>query len=343
MVFDTRRHIRVPVVSEKPLESRMQPLSIVSHFESTIPSCVVINTRSGLSITLPAYMGFNAVPNPVVRIQYEVVYNHGVKINMDDVLNGLSDTVPFEYQVLREAIERGAVQHGRLQNRALITYEFPLSFLEEHNGDPYIPGVDLVISVKSEQDTKPHPYSPVHLRQALLADMALNLAKDSMYVGYLIVDNGDQLGTRYVNINDQVYRIDPARDALRANGLYLLGSQPIEFDHATAGEKLTFIEMEQVLERPHEYGLYPSFSEARFKGDAKTRKLLEDQEAQERAHQRELERFELDQRKRSEEEEYKKAEYERKLAEAARRESLEWLKFIPALVGGVIAMVKILR
>src|SRR5690606_34698495 len=77
-----------------------------------------------------------------------------------------------------------------------------------------------------------HPYSNWESRVKLIEEDQHVNAKDAFGYNIRIVDNSGAYGDRYVNINNQVYRVPVSRNASLKDGVYLTTSRPVGGDYA---------------------------------------------------------------------------------------------------------------
>ncbi|QXO09962.1 hypothetical protein pEaSNUABM37_00001 [Erwinia phage pEa_SNUABM_37] len=236
---------------------------------SSLPIPLVVRQRNGVSSVIrPKHgAGYNS---GVVKIQLEVQAKPEVFLNISQQS---MESLPEEYQILYQAIQtmkdRGAAWGGMHYARICLTYS--REFLERHGGEFYSTLADLVISILPEGATQEHPYCISAIQKQQSSRLQDDFEGLVLYAVRLI-DRFDQLGPRYMNINGDIFRIEPEPleriTEQMADGLHFLGTHPMSnAKDITRNARTTYVAMEKLLKDPTEYGLWLTFGEARHQGN----------------------------------------------------------------------------
>lgn len=239
--------------------------------------------------------------------------------------------------------------------------------LEAHRGEIYDHEHDVVVSLHRGQDAGPHPFTAEGRAIAQLSNAERGEGK-AFCETIQIVDNDGTFGDRFINRNKNVYRIEAAVDHSRANGVWLIRNKPFEntrLPSQVGWRRYTFEEADQLLE------LYKTYAEALHCGDAEhkrkeamlvaetalTRERTELAEQKIR-HQREMQNWEVEKARLQTNFERQQAAYadeafrakmsldrakhqydqqmlDMKANAERRKETSEWMKQIPAILGAL--------
>lgn len=246
--------------------------------------------------------------------------------------------------------------------------EITLAQLEQHQREIYDHEHDVVISLHLGQNAGPHPYSAEGRALALLNSVE-KIGDDRAFCETIqIVDHDGKFGDRFINRNKMVFRIEASQDPTKENGVWVIRNKPFEntrLPSQMGWRRYTFEEADQLLE------LYKTYAEALHCGDAehKRKEAMLEAEAglareryelneQKLRHQREQQNweaernrlqaaFERQQAAYADEQFRAKMEldrvkhmYERQLLDTKssaerRKETSEWMKQIPAILGAL--------
>jgi hypothetical protein len=243
-----------------------------------------------------------------------------------------------------------------------------LDDLERHRGEIYDHDHDVVVSLYRGLESGPHPFSEMGRALALLNENATRNDEEAFSETIKIVDNTGQFGDRFINRNGNIYRIQSAQDPTREEGVWVIRNKPFENTRlpSTVGwRRYTLQESDELLD------LYKTYAEAEHCGDGETKRkqeLLAQEERlirarnelneQKLAHQKAQHEWELEKTKLQREFERQqaafaeeafrakmeldrmKAFYERqmldaKMSQEKRKETSEWLKQLPAILGAL--------
>lgn len=306
-------------------------LSIEKEFFNGFRKAVTLVDRSGMPLVIQP-MNVRGLSNFVVR--YTIKYRAGVNIDVDRLSNATSEGM----RALRDAVLSGSVQQRMGQCFAQVDYGVDEDSVQRNGGSLYLVNLDLVVSTMVGGYVPHHPFSQDGVRNRLVADNeTINTAG---VVGYSlqIVDNEDIFGSRYININKEIYLVQPTKDPARLSGVYRASTCPVNESGGVGkprADYFAFPEAEALL------GMFKSYEEATVMGDIaaeKKRELetlsheLKAQELRMKSERLEKEkefeewRRDLDQMRIAEEGERKTQEHRWKLEEARINDAAARLK-----------------
>jgi hypothetical protein len=277
---------------------------------------------------------------------------------------------------LADAIEKGQVFLRANHRLYAIEYNIGRETLEQQGGCVYVRNLDIVASIRDRLYTPNHPLSQQGIHTQRLIEHPMANHTDTFGYGLKIVDKQRQYGERWVNINNAVYRVPVSVDPRMEDGVYLTTSgqqSGISAFSKPVTERFRFDQADAALR------LYRSAELAQTHGDLLAEKehtlkeqLLEHKRQEQLAKQQLLERQrEVDERKHRYEQQRHREEVERKQTEARiaqlkdelaeldlkrneallnqraryeqisyqRKETNEWIKFLPLIVTGVFSLV----
>lgn len=327
--------------------------------------CVTVIERSGLRHEFASIPCFN-------RSSFVIVTDWKIH---KSILPALSDFIKHEREneskVIRRLRELLLKYQPTLydQQMYLRTEEnVSLADLETHRGEVYDHEHDIVISLYRGKDAGPHPYSGEGRALALMKGAEQLVDSKAFSETIQIIDNEGTYGDRFINRNKQVYRIEAVVDQSRIPGVWVIRNRPFEntrLPGQMGWQRYTFEESDKILE------LYKTYAEALHCGDAEHRRKqemieLETRLTHERAelaegkirHQREQQEWEMEklrvqgnlerQQAAYADEAFRakmeldrvKNSYERQLldvkaAAERRKETAEWMKQVPAILGAL--------
>ncbi|MNU63346.1 hypothetical protein D3C71_525990 [compost metagenome] len=306
-------------------------LSIEKEFYNGFRSPVTLVDRSGMPLVIQP-MNVKALNQFIVR--YTIKYRVGVNIDVERLSNATSEGM----RALRDAVLSGSVRQRMGQCYAQVDYGVNENDVVSSGGSLYLVNLDVVVSTMQGGYVPHHPFSAEGVRNRLVAtNETINTAGT---VGYAIqiVDNEDVFGPRYININKEIFLVQPAKDPGRNSGVYRTSTAPVSQKGgvgAPRSDYFTFGEAEEFL------GLFKSYEDAWVLGDiaAERKRELEElaQHLKETQHRQKLEALErerefeewkrdIEQRRVTEESDRKSQEHRWKLEEARINEASARLK-----------------
>lgn len=241
-----------PRQTRSPVEYR------VSYVNNTYRD-VTIAWRSGFSFVIPACESTRFGDTFILRM--EISLAPWVRIDVEQLLSHIRDDSNAELKAMKEAIEIQASKSRHGGTMLTIDYPVTLDQLEKYGGAVYYSEIDQVVSILPSNKTPLHPYSD-RGRTAYPED-----AHGSRTVGFVynleIIDNSGRIGNRFVNINGQVYPLQPRRDYGRRDGVYVRTN-----GHADDNENPTTTNRRVCFETAKkELNVWPTHEEALTLGD----------------------------------------------------------------------------
>lgn len=220
-----------------------------------IPITVVL--RSGLQITLPpttvgGYRDF------IVR--HRVVTTREVKVNTV----ALSNNTSVESQLIRETIEKGETRYQQGQRIIELKYAVSRDELLGSGGSLYLTNLDIVITTLRDHAIPFHPHSEAGIRNRMIEENEHINTVGSFGYTIEIIDNTGVFGDRFVNVNNEVFKIHVRKDPNRPSGVYRVSSGPVKGDVDFAPPKSEYYTFDEI---PTTLGLYKSYEEALTLGD----------------------------------------------------------------------------
>lgn len=226
---------------------------------------VTVVDRNGMQVTIPP--GFNPAHRDFV-IRLKVTFGRDVKVNIDRLLSGTSVSA----KALAETIQEGSVQFRHGERRHSMDYHITLEDIESRGGSIYLSNLDRVVSTLHGHLIPLHPHSEAAIRNRLVEEDPTVNEVDSFGYSLRIVDSQGLYGDRYVNINNQVYKVPISRSAAMPDGVYLTSSGPVTGDYNLVkpiSKRYGFEEADVELR------LYRTAEEARTLGDVLSEKEKE--------------------------------------------------------------------
>lgn len=265
------------------LKGFFSPIEKKITYINNLSEPVTIGTRDGLKFVLsPQY---NLSANGLI-IRVEITINSTQKTDIQKVLSAVDDSAPQELKVLRETFAKQikVVTH-RASTVMTIDYTVHTNTLREYGGAIYFHEVDLVVSLLGFDNTPPHPFSEEGRRLNIINTSTDNTEKDFFY-SIKIVDNGEKYGPRYININNQVFKIDTVKDNSKKDGVYITRTKEFNSTLSDSNQK----EHLHYSIDSEELSIFKSAEEARVYGDINTNRKRELAELE---HQLNLQKAEL--------------------------------------------------
>lgn len=308
---------------------------------------IVIVWRSGLKTTIPAENALN--DNSAFTIEVEMSFGVDVKKDVQRVLSAVDEKGTVELRKIKEAFANNV--EGRWgRTRVLLDYSITIPEIKKLGGSIYYEELDIVISLNGLDDAPPHPYSEEG------KSMQLINVGDIKDIGFSynidVIDNLGIFGTRYININNKVYKVTPKKDMQKRDGIYVASNAPVDNAIEINAKSSEY----HAFDKAAELGLFRSIDEAMALGDmesARKKELLNlehslqvsKREYQELQNRFDIEVAEKDRLLKEAEHQLKEADiqlqktkdhYENKSFQ--RKDSSETLKFVPGVIAAIGSM-----
>lgn len=240
-------------------------LSIEKEFFNGFRKAVTMVDRTGMPLVIQP-MNVRGLSKFMVR--YTIKYRAGVNIDVERLSNATSEGM----RALRDAVLSGSVVQRMGQCFAQVDYGVDEDDVQRNGGSLYLVNLDLVVSTMVGGYVPHHPFSQDGVRNRLVADN--ETINTTGVVGYSlqIVDNEDIFGPRYININKEIYLVQPTKDPGRLSGVYRASTAPVTESGGVGkprADYFAFPEAEALL------GLFRTYEEAAVLGDIAAEKKRE--------------------------------------------------------------------
>lgn len=329
------------------------------------------------TVVKPDGMRFGIPPNATERtgellITVCITAGREIFLDVEALLNSSSPAQKLMGSVIRDGDPTGSTGRDRQYTLDFAVRE---EDLVGRGGDLYLEDMDIVLSTTHPSSAPMHPKSEeLHRTELVEKEEHINRAQSFGY-SLRIVDSQGIYGERFVNIHNNVYRVPRIEKSKLNDGVYLVSSGTMDGGIAESpkpvSRRYTFEEADEILP------LYETIKEANTLGDvfAQRQKEIADQqyELKEREQELKRDRFvaekELEEMRRRLEKErladeqsrsretqrfaelkelHARQEHERTRESAKRKDyyearsherkdAQEWVKFIPAVITGVLA------
>lgn len=248
----------------------------IEYINGLLNTAITVTNRHGVSITVPSDPPFHGKYNGVFVIRRHIIIDTNC---MQSVINSLvrfddnnpdtDDTIRCLRSMLDES---GApiVTRGRFEVH-MDTVVAP-DDLRRASGVLYNVETDLVVSMKSASTRMVHPHSLEYHRSSRLVK-ELNKNNPATFVYKIeIVDNFGSFDRRYIRIANEVYSVDPLKDPIRRDGVYVTKNTPCLGDMSYSEFHETYYTLE---EGEKELFLFRSFEQAKVDGDLNSQRKKE--------------------------------------------------------------------
>jgi hypothetical protein len=346
-----------------------------------VPITVVL--RNGIKFTIPPTVG---VKENDFIIEQQYIYHDEVILDANNLLNDTSS----DSHLLKNIMEEETQTYIRGQKSKKVRFSFTKDDITNKGGNLYLYNLDLTVSIWNDSHVSLHPFSESGLRNLFLEKTEDVNTYRSFGYSIRVIDNDGEFGTKFININNKVYKIIPIKDSFYKNGVYFISSGSVTGDNSEPLPLSDFYSYEDAIEK---LGLFDSFVQANTLGNVlatrkkeledyafvikekennlKKQKLEMDSEFENRKRRLEAIRLQEEEDKRLREIKYKKEEmaliqkqtllkdqiaelehtrsissmnrkdhYEEK--SYSRKDSSEAIKFVPLVVGGLIAIAAVI-
>lgn len=348
-------------------------LTIGLQFYNSSGQDLIVVTRQGAEFIIP-HLG--QYPYKGLQIVKEYQVGSEVAIDTTHMLDDPGETPTVDIIAEEAALHRNPNRTftGFNTSQHKVDYKISKADLSRCGGSLYFPALDLTIYIKGRVKRTVHPYS-VRGSRAAIARNTFGLQYDKgIHFQVRIIDNEGTFGPRFINLGGKVFRVNPEIDRSTLSGVYVANTPSInsEAEQPAKDREVKHYFFSNVSEDLH---LYTTYVDALTLGNPET--ILKEKSEQRKAAlaemdyaraqaQREVERErdelrvrlqqmqdeaserELRNKSVQHEQELQELVAKRTVAEVKekyqiasydRQESVEVLKYVPALVVGVGAIV----
>lgn len=255
---------RLGVVGSRATKSiPSEPITQFFRYRNFTTSPISIGWRNGLRVSIPSDPTLDTLEFVTV---VEIAMNSACATEAERSLAGLNDELSPEIARIKEALR--VQRKGNSHSAARIVLEYPITLeaLEAAGGTVYYSDLDILVSLLDPASMPPHPHSEEGRRAKVFAGSPLEHGGVGFGYAIEIVDNHNRYGRRFLNINGDVYPVQPKIDWERRDGVYVIsnflpgGSGGLE----PKARQIKFCSFEQAQET---LGLYRTYEEAMHLGD----------------------------------------------------------------------------
>jgi hypothetical protein len=205
----------------------VSPIEIHYSYFNNLPVPVVIVPRSGLAVNLERQ---HSMYETSLIIRVEINFTKDSRKSLERVLSSVNSNSSEEMKTIKKAFL--AQTRDNIYSGGTIILDYPVNIDNLHaaNGTLYYKELDLLVSVLPIDEVPDHPYSDAGRQQQMIFRSQLD--EEGIAFGYFIeiIDNQGKYQERYVNIGNQIYRINPKKDESRKDGVYIVTNQPVDKD-----------------------------------------------------------------------------------------------------------------
>lgn len=262
-----------PVGFSEPFGKSISPVVVETTFMNfMVGQNLSIGMRDGLKVTLKSktHMHKNCL---IIRRYYE--FKQEVCLEAFEMLAKLIETkANSTLAAMKEAYEL-KMQKNDVRNRGcwsvVVDYEVHRSDLIANNGTIYHYNTDIVVSLDSKDTMINHPFSEEGVNDEATHHNLITDPKFGFVYGLELVDNNGTYGPRFINVNNQVHKVETAADFHRRDGIYITTNVPTGNENSSFEKRTVFAEFDQ----DKDLGLYKTVEEARTYGNAELFHKLE--------------------------------------------------------------------
>lgn len=280
----------------------------------------------------------------IIRTRYTISRNTIHKINKAIEESGAENLPPLYQEICDRAEASKNSSTGFRMTYVVVDVKITKETLQTRR-TVYVPQCDLVLTIENDDVPIHHPFCIEKNIERRYRDMLSNSKGTAL--GITIVANNNEIDTRFVYVAKRVMKIIPIKDPDRESGIYVGSHIPTDLGDRYVEERFEFEDAEEKL------GLYKTIEEAETGGnpdrlsavalkEAEIKAINAKMEADQIAHKNATEL--LDKKKEFEEKKVeidttkveRSAYYEERSLE--RKDKSEAIKFVPAIIGGVVAI-----
>jgi len=348
------------LVGFSPIEHKVSYINNLS-----VP--VIIEWENGFKFTLPKEP---CLASNTLTVRIEIVIHAKVKNDVMRILSVVDENASNELKAMREAFEIQFQENNYGGASLILDYPITLNTLRDYGGSIYSKELNSVISIKPYDETPPHPFGITGKYLEIIDSNMVGRDEFGFNFYVELIDNTKKHGDRYLNIGNKVYKVSTKKDSSRRDGIYVISNRPANGELVMDGMISSYYCFDNTnIEK--ELGLYKTSEEALSFGDMSTARKQELVELEQKLkidslallsakHEHERNMIEQDKKMKEleleqlnhtkelqrvrDEAEHKmilerarlKDEYEER--SYMRKDSTEVLKFIPALIVGLGAV-----
>ena len=353
------------------LSDSIEQLELSTSIDNHCGEDLVVATRLGLNYTLP--QSRSRSKRPSVHITVRVVTSTRVKVNSCDILNASGEESHLVTKLMEDYHDRPTRQRDSNFGRVAMEAHCQVSreTLLSSGGTVYLRDLDVVIAVKR---LNANPIHPMTIPEDIMRSTDGLEAKAT----FRLIDNEGTIGQLYLNINGEVFDLIPESSSDLKSGLYYTAnSAHVRKGRNISEHQTTYFSPAELMQKDNRPGvlkfIFTNPEQAKHFGDViaerekqhketalqlklETTALAAEAERQKHAlreaaeltaRKEEEHKAELEKQKREMEYRYninsmdRKDYYENRTYN--RKDSSEWLKFVPAVLSLGAVLIPLLR
>lgn len=366
----------LPYIEATPTTTQFDVANVNIAFESTVVNFttedIILVDRLGIKSRLAPFALVSVDNTPIKPGIYIKVKTSGTTPYVEyDLSNTLSVPACNEHKFITTVDRQRRDPHRqnlRGRSEANIQYMISVDEMYANGGIVYVKQVDMVFALaySSISEVPDHPYSPMsHLTRSLLSS-ADELKGSALGMTYKLVDNNEEMGDMFINIDGKVFTIPAVIEKSMKSGLYVTTNG---IDRSNPRGDLQTCDFTSLSDITNKFGnIFSTSAAARALGDAldaQERELRERElnlkketanlkvELSDKQHELEMlkqeesrRKAEYDQKLRDLDSQRKELEHEQAMAKlrrteayeernTSRKEASEWIKYIPTVLSTV--------
>jgi hypothetical protein len=198
-----------------------------------------------------------------LTIQVKYSFNHSQKLDITKLMSTVNENSPKTLQTLKEVFMMRLKDTMHQGMELLIDYHITSEDLKMCNGTMYHHKTDNIISMMNINSVPQHPFSEEGINSELVKTKLESMPAIGFGYNIELVDNSAMFGARYINIGNDIYKVDTIVDSNRKDGAYIVSNVPTngKLNNKEVGIKYIGFDL---LE---ESGFYKTAEEAKALGD----------------------------------------------------------------------------
>ena len=231
---------------------------------------ITVATRNDLKVEIASQSEFT---DHRFIIELEFCFTNEARDHFEMFISRLGETDNQTLDAIRTAYMEQVAGTQRYHNHGAVfklEYSVTREQIAKAGGVMYIPDLDIIVSMKTYEDTPPHPYSDTGKRLGMVIDAEDSL--DDHGFGFMVhvVDNAKRFDKLYMNVNRMVYPLVPVEDSSLRDGVYVVAPHTTEDIVIQGGRRCLYYPFN--FDRLKEISVYRTMAEAESLGDDVTQR-----------------------------------------------------------------------
>ena len=254
-------NVNIATLGPRKLGANFSPIEYKLTYINNLPIDVVVEWRSGLKFTLKSQRSM-ACNKLIARV--EIVIHQSIKNDIQSLLSAVDENSSLELRAMRDAFNLQVEKNLYGGVTLILDYPLTLSELKEYGGSIYYNELDCVISLLEFNKTPPHPNSEEGKRKQIITGSVVDRNGKTFGYSVQIIDNHNRHGPRYLNIGNDVYKVNNEKDNNKRDGIYIVSNSSIGGELGMSGIDVRRYPFDGAEEK---LGLYRTYDEALNLGD----------------------------------------------------------------------------